>query len=55
MKESLVISSEALQILNEQIELDPLNHLARFEKYLITNEEADKEEFEDLIRQELSA
>ena len=34
-------SDGALEILNEQIELDPLNHLARFEKYLITDEEAE--------------
>ncbi|MBK8883430.1 MAG: DUF5107 domain-containing protein [Bacteroidales bacterium] len=44
----------ALNILNEQIELDPLNHLARFEKYLITNVESDGDEFESLIRQELA-
>jgi tetratricopeptide (TPR) repeat protein len=46
-------SKGALKIINEQIELDPLDHLARFEKYLITSEEADKQKFEDLIRQEL--
>ena len=46
-------SKEALEILNEQIALDPLNHMARFEKYLITDAEADQEEFINLIRQEL--
>ena len=45
---------EALNILNEQIELDPLNHLARFEKYLITDDDSDGDEFVSLIRQELS-
>ena len=43
----------ALKILNEQIALDPLNHLARFEKYLITDSESDQEEFISLIRQEM--
>jgi tetratricopeptide (TPR) repeat protein len=46
-------SASALDILNKQIELDPLNHLARFEKYLNTNADADMEEFAGLIRQEL--
>ncbi len=43
----------ALTYLNEQISLDPLNHFARFEKYLNTGMEADKIEFVRLIRQEL--
>ena len=43
----------ALKIINEQIERDPLDHLARFEKYLNTNESTDKDEFASLIRQEL--
>jgi tetratricopeptide (TPR) repeat protein len=47
-------TQNALTILDHQIELDPLNHLARFEKYLITDDEADRDEFVGLIRQELS-
>jgi len=43
----------ALTILNEQLLLDPLNHFARFEKYLNTGTEADKNEFVHFIRQEL--
>jgi len=43
----------ALTILNEQIEKDPLNHLARFEKFMITGEESDAEEFTGLIQQEM--
>ena len=43
----------ALDILNEQLDLDPLNHLARFEKYLNTGAEADKNDFKNFIRQEL--
>jgi tetratricopeptide (TPR) repeat protein len=44
---------EALDILNEQLGNDPLNHLARFEKYLNTKDPADREEFAGLIRQEM--
>jgi tetratricopeptide (TPR) repeat protein len=44
----------ALDILNEQIVQDPLDHFARFEKFLITNDEADRDDFVSLIRQELS-
>lgn len=43
----------ALKIINEQLLLDPLDHQARFEKYLNTDDEADKEEFMNLITQEL--
>jgi len=43
----------ALNIISEQLSLDPLNHLARFEKYLNTGAEADKNEFVHFIRQEL--
>jgi tetratricopeptide (TPR) repeat protein len=43
----------ALKILETQIALDPLNHTARFEKYLNTGSESDKIEFTSLIRQEL--
>ncbi len=46
-------SEAALDILNEQLNLDPLNHLARFEKYLNTGAAADKEDFIRFIRQEL--
>jgi tetratricopeptide (TPR) repeat protein len=42
----------AINTLNEQIDLDPLNHFARFEKYLNTGEEEDKNEFVHFIRQE---
>jgi tetratricopeptide (TPR) repeat protein len=44
---------EALDILNEQLSNDPLNHLARFEKYLNSKDPADREEFAGLIRQEM--
>ena len=43
----------ALDILNEQLNLDPLNHFARFEKYLNTHAETDKNDFTKYIRQEL--
>jgi tetratricopeptide (TPR) repeat protein len=43
----------ALDILNEQLNNDPLNHLARFEKYLNTKDLADQNEFVRLIRQEM--
>ncbi len=46
-------SVSALTCLNEQLSLDPLNHFARFEKYLNTGTEADKNEFVSMIRQEL--
>ena len=43
----------ALSILNEQLTIDPLNHFARFEKYLNTGLESDKNDFVHFIRQEL--
>jgi tetratricopeptide (TPR) repeat protein len=46
-------TASAITILNEQIAHDPLNHFARFEKYLNTGREADKNEFVGMIRQEL--
>jgi tetratricopeptide (TPR) repeat protein len=46
-------TEEALRYLNEQLSFNPLNHLARFEKYLITKLDADRNEFVGLIRQEL--
>ncbi len=46
-------SNAALQILDEQISLDPLNHMARFEKYMNTGSEADKNDFVRYIRQEM--
>jgi tetratricopeptide (TPR) repeat protein len=46
-------SVSALAIINEELSLDPLNHQARFEKYLNTGKEADKNEFVNMIRQEL--
>ncbi len=35
------------------LDLDPLNHMARFEKYLNTGSEADKNDFVHYIRQEM--
>jgi tetratricopeptide (TPR) repeat protein len=49
----LLHHKEALHILNEQLNKDPLNHLARFEKYLNTRDLADQNEFVRLIRQEM--
>ena len=46
-------TASAITILNEQLTLDPLNHFARFEKYLNTRKEADRNEFVSMIRQEL--
>jgi tetratricopeptide (TPR) repeat protein len=46
-------TTSAITILNEQLTLDPLNHFARFEKYLNTGKEADRNEFVSMIRQEL--
>ena len=46
-------SDHAIKTLNEQLDLDPLNHLARFEKYLNTGAEADKNDFVHYIRQEM--
>jgi tetratricopeptide (TPR) repeat protein len=46
-------SDAALKCLDEQLNLDPLNHFARFEKYLNTGTEADKSDFVHYIRQEM--
>jgi tetratricopeptide (TPR) repeat protein len=43
----------ALKTLNEQLDLDPLNHFARFEKFLNTGAETDKNDFVHFIRQEM--
>lgn len=43
----------ALKILSERLLIDPLNHVARFEKYLNTGDAADKNEFVHFIRQEM--
>ena len=43
----------AINMLNEQLALDPLNHFARFEKYLNTGSETDKNDFVNFIRQEM--
>ena len=44
----------ALEILKEQLDQDPLNHFARFEKYLITGSEEGRNDFIHFIRQELA-
>jgi tetratricopeptide (TPR) repeat protein len=49
----LLNSKGALDILNEQLNNDPLNHLARFEKYLNTKDLTDQDELVRLIRQEM--
>lgn len=46
-------SSSALSIINEQLKRDPLNHISRFEKYINTGSESDKDEFVSFINQEL--
>ena len=43
----------AIKKLDRLLELDPLNHMARFEKYLNTGSEADKNDFVHYIRQEM--
>ncbi|HBQ84317.1 MAG: hypothetical protein A2X03_00140 [Bacteroidetes bacterium GWA2_40_15] len=43
----------AISVIEEQLKRDPLNHISRFEKYMITRSESDKKEFIDFIRQEL--
>jgi tetratricopeptide (TPR) repeat protein len=44
---------EALRILDDQLNRDPLNHIARFEKYLNTGNPEDQQKFISLIRQEM--
>ncbi|WP_128546468.1 DUF5107 domain-containing protein [Larkinella soli] len=46
-------SEVAKALIQEQLTRDPLNHAARFEKYLNSGKEEDKQEFVGLIRQEL--
>ncbi len=45
--------TSALEIIKEQLERDPLNHLSRFEKYMCTGLEQDLKEFTKYIHQEL--
>jgi len=45
--------STAQKYLDDQLSLDPLNHFARFEKYLITGSDSDRNDFVHFIRQEL--
>jgi tetratricopeptide (TPR) repeat protein len=47
-------TSAALGITDAQLWQDPLDHQARFEKYLITQSDSDRKEFISLIRQELA-
>ena len=44
---------EARQTLDTLLEIDPLNHIARFEWYLLTRDDADLEHFTTMIRNEL--
>jgi len=46
-------TAEARQTLDKILEIDPLNHQARFEKYLLSNAAADLAEFKSLIHNEL--
>jgi tetratricopeptide (TPR) repeat protein len=46
-------TGNALKYIDGQLELDPLDHFARFEKYLNSGSESDRKEFVGLIRQEL--
>lgn len=46
-------TAAALKCLDEQLKLDPLNHFARFEKYLDTGAGSDKNDFVHYIRQEM--
>jgi len=44
---------EADKVLNNLLLYDPLNHFARFEKYLLQNSDENKKHFIDLIRNEI--
>ena len=44
---------ESERILNELLEIDPLNHYARFEKYLLNQTDINLSNFNSLIRNEL--
>ena len=46
-------NAKALKLDKQLLYEDPLNHFARFEQYLITKTEEDKEQFRSLIRSEL--
>ena len=46
-------SASAINSLNELLAVDPLNHFAQFEKYMITGAGADKDDFVKYIRQEM--
>jgi tetratricopeptide (TPR) repeat protein len=46
-------TKEAMRIIEELFQSDPLNHRARFEKFMITGSTADRDEFVHMIRQEL--
>ncbi len=45
-------AKEASLVLDNILELDPLNHFARFEKYLLSNQEADLQRFKKGITNE---
>ena len=45
--------SSSLELINEQLARDPLNHISRFEKYMNTGSESDRKDFVNHIRQEL--
>ena len=46
-------TTSAINSLNELLAVDPLNHFARFEKYMNTGAEPDKNDFVRYIRQEM--
>ena len=45
--------AKAIAVLNKIISIDPLNHFAGFEKYLLANTEASKQNFSSLIQNEM--
>ncbi len=46
-------AANATRIVDRILEIDPLNHLARFERYLLSGAPSDLAEFKSLIRNEL--
>jgi len=46
-------SEKAQQVLNQVLEIDPLNHLARFELYLLNPNQKNMSNFQSMIRNEL--
>jgi tetratricopeptide (TPR) repeat protein len=46
-------TKEAMRILDEVLIADPLNHLAGFEKYMNSGSDRDRDEFVQMIRQEM--